>query len=107
MAKLDPRDHTITLALAATYTRRHRGAGGGPIKDGDHGHAFHADQVLKLLQQKGCAALRIYQGLDDKGHRSPVLVGVDEAGKDLASGVLLQQGFPCPPFCDDSSALKG
>ena len=107
MAKLEPRDHTLSLALAATYTRRHRGAASGPLKDGDHSHAFHADQVLKLLQQKGCVALRIYQGVDDQGHRAPVLVGVDDAGKDLTSGILLEMGFPCPPWCDETSALRG
>ncbi len=107
MARLEPRDHTVSLALAATYTRRHRAAVAGPVKDGDHAHTFQADQVLKLLQQKGCAALRIYQGLDDKGNRAPVLVGVDDAGKDLTAGVLLQMSWPCPPWCDDTSALKG
>jgi len=107
MAKLEPRDHTISLAVAATYTRRHRNAAPGPIKDGDHAHAFQADQVLKLVQQKGCDAVRIYYGQDDKGHRAPILVGVDETGKDMTSGVLLQMGWPCPPYCDDTSTLKG
>ena len=63
--------------------------------------------MLKLLQQKDCAALRVYQGVDDKGHRAPILVGVDSTGKDLTGGLLLQMGFPCPPYCDDASALKG
>ena len=107
MAALEPRDHTVSLALAATYTRRHRTAASGPLKHGDHGHAFHADQVQKLLLQKGCAALRIYQGADNNGQRAPILVGVDSAGKDLSDGILLQMGLPCPPFCDDASALKG
>lgn len=106
MAKLGPRDHTMALAMAATYTKRHRGALTGPVKDGDHGHAFHADQVLTLLQQKGCVALRIYYGLDDKGNRAPILVGVDGDGKDLTGGVLLEMAWPCPPWCDDTSALK-
>ena len=107
MAKLEPRDHSISMAQAAAYTRRHRTASPGPIRDGDHGHAFHADQVLKLLQQPGCAALRIYYGLDDKGQRAPILMGVDGAGQDMTAGVMLQMGWPCPPWCDDTSALKG
>ena len=59
------------------------------------------------MKQKDCVALRIYQGADDNGKGAPILVGVDGAGKDLTGGILLQMGFPCPPWCDAASALKG
>lgn len=107
MPKLEPpRDHSISLALASAHTRRHRDALGGPLREGDHAGAFHADQVLSILQQKGCVALRIYQGRNEKGHPAPVLVGVDANGNDLTSGVVLEQAFPCPPWCSDTNPLN-
>jgi len=76
MPPLDPRDHRVTVAHAAEHTSRHRRSLGGKHRDGDHAAGFHADQVLVLLAQKGCASIRIYHGLDADGHRSVVLVGV-------------------------------
>lgn len=106
MARLDPRDHTVSLNVAAAYTRRHRAALGA-AKGGaaDHAGAFHSDQVLKLLEQPGCAALRIYHARNDKNERAMVLVGVDAAGKDMTSGILMETCWPCPPFCDPDSVL--
>ena len=112
--RLEPRDHTISLAIAAEYTRRHRTTGdtGGleaTAQGGrgtvENGHAFHADQVLKLLQQEGCTALRIYHARNNKGERAMVLVGVDATGKDMTGGIMMELGLPCPPFCDPESAL--
>lgn len=110
MARLEPRDHTISLAVASEYTRNHRSAllqagskGDGPA---DHAGAFHADQVMKLLQQKGCAALRIYHARNQKGEKAMVLVGVDGDGKDMTTGIMMELCLPCPPICDSESALK-
>lgn len=112
MAKrLEPRDHTISLAIASEYTRRHRTAGGTELtaaaKGGGefNGGAFHSDQVLKLLQQPGCTALRIYHARNGKNEKAMVLVGVDAEGKDMTQGVMLEICLPCPPFCDPDSAL--
>ena len=100
---LPPRDHRISPEAAAGFTRRYReGAGGTAQKAG----AFHADQVQKLLAQPGCEALRIYNGIDDKGEETFVLVGVDGDDKDMTGGIMLEIIFPCPPFCDDGSALN-
>jgi len=113
VARLEPRDHTISLAVAAEYTRRHRTAGspGGTMEAAKagakepNGASFHADQVLKLLQQPGCSGLRIYYGRDSKGEKAMVLVGVNAEGKDMTSGIMMELGLPCPPFCDPDSAL--
>ncbi len=100
---LPPRDHRISLEAAAGFTRRYReGAGKTAQKAG----AFHADQVQGLLAQPGCKALRIYNAIDDKGEETFVLVGVDGNDKDLTGGILLEFIFPCPPICDDGSALS-
>jgi hypothetical protein len=105
VARLEPRDHTVSLSVAAAYTRRHRGTLSGAKQHGDHGGAFHADQVLKLLQQPGCTALRIYHGRGDKNDKAMVLVGVDADGNDMTKGLMLEIVMPCPPFCDDASPL--
>lgn len=115
MAGLEPRDHTISLSIAAEYTRRHRNSGGGgglaaTAKGGSgkepNGGAFHADQVLRLLQQPGCKGLRIYRARNPKDEASVILVGVDESGNDMTQGVMLQEWLPCPPFCGASNALN-
>jgi hypothetical protein len=98
---LPARDHRISLADAAAHTRRHRDAKLSPVS----AHAFHGDQVLTLLRQAGCVALRAYHGRDADGAPTLVLVGVDESGADMAQGVLLEQGFPCPPFCAAANPL--
>ncbi len=97
------RNHRISLAEAATMTRRWREQSPKAVKAG----AFHADQVRDLLMQPGCTALRIYHAVDDKGEQNFVLVGVDEKDQDMTGGVLLEFTFLCPPFCGDSSALNG
>ena len=101
---LPARDHRITLAAAAALTRRHREGG---AKGATNASAFHAEQVLALLAQPGCMGLRIYQGRNADGSASTVLVGVDANDKDITGGTLLEFGFPCPPLCDDGSALNG
>lgn len=100
---LPPRDHKISLEDAAALTRRYRdGAGKGAEKAG----AFHADQVRGLLAQPGCAAFRIYYGIQEDGRDALILVGVDGNDRDMTGGVLLEWHFPCPPICEEGSALN-
>ena len=99
---LPARDHRISLADAAAMTRRYRAEMPDSIKAG----AFHADQVLALLTQKGCVGLRIYYGKDKDGGDALILVGVDANDKDMTDGIMDEFIFPCPPFCDDGSGLN-
>jgi hypothetical protein len=97
------RDHRISLPDAAAQARAHRH--GGAIRHGDSG-AFNAAAILDLLAQPGCVGLRYYKGV--KGDEDTlVLVGVDESGNDMTSGILLNIPFLCPPYCPDSDALNG
>ena len=98
-----PRDHRISLTDAAALTRRFRDQ--APA-DGVRAGAFHADQVRALLDQPGCVAFRIYLGRQADGTETFVLVGVDANDKDMTGGVLLDVIYPCPPFCEDGSALN-
>ena len=100
---LPPRDHRIPLEAAAALTRRYREQAGKGV---ERAGAFQADQVRALLDQKGCAALRVYYGRQPDGHDSLILVGVDQDDRDMTGGILLEFNYPCPPFCDDGSLLS-
>jgi hypothetical protein len=99
---LPPRDHRIALADAAALTSRYRAAKISDVKAG----AFHKDQVLELLNQPGCVALRVYFGREEAGAPSLVLTGVDKADNDLTGGTILEKHLPCPPYCGDGNVLN-
>jgi predicted short-subunit dehydrogenase-like oxidoreductase (DUF2520 family) len=98
---LPPRDHHIGLAEAAALTKRHRDAKVSAVKSG----AFHKDQVLKLLGQPGCVALRIHFGRNADGSPALVLTGMDTADNDL-TGDILEIHYPCPPVCGAANPLN-
>jgi hypothetical protein len=106
MPPLESRDHRITAREAAAHTKRHRATLGKHHAEGDHGGAFMGDQVLELLAQKNCVALRVYHGRNAKGARSIVLVGVDSLNRDMTEGTCLEICWPCPPYCDPDTILR-
>ena len=99
---LPARDHTISLNAAAALTKRYQKANPNAIKAG----AFHSAQVLKMLNQPGCVAMRIYYGQNADGTGTLVLTAVDSADNDLTGGVILEIVYPCPPFCGGGNALN-
>jgi|SRR5690606_16397595 len=68
--------------------------------------SFVGINTLNLItQQRDLMGVRIYYGYDTNLDRiSPVLVGVDNGGKDMTA-VLLDEFKPCPSDCDTSSPL--
>jgi len=98
---LPARDHHIALADAAALTKRHRDAKVSAEKSG----AFHKDQVLKLLDQKGCVGLRIHYGRNADDTPALVLTGIDASDSDL-TGLILEMHYPCPPVCGSANALN-
>jgi len=97
----EKRDHRITLAEASELTKRHR----KEHPKVDHGGFFHREAFDDLLKQPGCAGIKIYRGKAEKGTHHFVMVGVDQEGKDLVSGGVMEQCHPCPPYCDETSPL--
>ena len=96
-------NHAIALTDASRLTGNFRAsASAGSIL----GETFGRDAVQSILSQPNCVGVRIYYGR--KSDSTPVLIlaGVDALNRDLTAGVLLETGFPCPPFCDTSSRLS-
>lgn len=70
--------------------------------------AYYAEKELveSLLQQIGCAGIRIYNGYDpDRNKANLVLVGVDKNGNDMTEGIILENLKSCPPDCPKNSSL--
>lgn len=68
--------------------------------------SFVGVETLNLiLDQEDVMGVRIYYGYNtDSKIISPVLVGVDNNGKDMTA-VLIDEFKPCPSDCDTSSPL--
>jgi len=71
----------------------------------ERGGHFPREVIDRILAQPGCNGLRFYYGTKPDGSMTLVFVGIDEDERDMADGVLATDHFPCPPFCDASSAL--
>jgi hypothetical protein len=99
---LPARDHRISLADASALTKAYRDAKVSDVKSG----AFHKDQVLQLLNQPGCVALRIHLARESSGAPTVVLTGMDASDNDMTKGVILEQWWPCPPACGDGNSLN-
>ena len=69
-------------------------------------HCFGKDAVKNILDQAGCAGLRIYYGLDDDGAPQLILVGADGSGNDLYNGLLAERAIKCPPSCSSANPLN-
>jgi hypothetical protein len=87
------RSHRITVKEAEQLLHRHRAA------SEEHGGHFHKEDIERLLKQPGCTGLRFYYGTHHDGKRALVLVGVGENNTDLYDGEILDNHYPCPPWC--------
>jgi hypothetical protein len=94
-----PRRHVISREEATTFLRRR------PASITERGGHFPREVIEELLAQKGCAGIRFYFGTRPDGAFSLVLVGIDENERDMSDGVLINDHYPCPPFCDATSSL--
>jgi hypothetical protein len=73
---------------------------------------FEKEQVLSLLGNTGCEALRVYFGMDENMLVHTILVGVDENDEDMVppgqdpANYLLERGKRCPTQCPPDSPLN-
>ena len=102
----------IELKLASEWT--HRWQAENP--EGTRAHFYGREILQKLLDQEGSMGIRFYYGLDEKGTRQLVLVGVNANGEDLLPSVngrtnaaeylVVDQTMPCPLTCAQESELN-
>ena len=45
----------------------------------------------QILAQPGCAGIRFYNGLNEKGQKTLVYVGIDASGKDIVKKVVVEE----------------
>lgn len=95
----------ITLEEAAAFTANYRSQNQG-VAETVKAHFFGREILQRMLDQEGCAGIRMYYGLDDKGGKQLVLVGVDAAGQDMEDGTIADRSRVCPPDCA-TGALNG
>ena len=91
----------ISLQAAMNMISSYRAASAGALQ----GEYFSNGALQMLINQKGSVGVRMYYGRKTDGTQTLVLVGVDAGGHDLTAGPIMDNGFPCPPFCDGTSIL--
>ncbi|MFD3001705.1 hypothetical protein ACFS7Z_15135 [Pontibacter toksunensis] len=93
----------IELAKAAAWTANYRKAGAA---DTAKSHFFGTQIIQSLLEQEGCVGIRMYYALDDDRKKQLILIGVDESGNDLESGLVADRSVVCPPDCGTDGTLS-
>lgn len=95
--------HEVSLDSARKYIKNlEQDAAQMKVKGG----IFYRNAFEKLLSHKGVIGIRYYYAKNDNGTPTLVLVGVDSTGKDLTTASIMEQSFPCPPYCDSQSLLQ-
>jgi hypothetical protein len=96
-------NHQVDLVTAVRFIKNHKSnLKASTIKGGFFGrNAFD-----KILAQPGVVGIRYYYAQTDDGLPTLVLVGVDEKGQDMQTGLLMERALGCPPWCNDSELSK-
>lgn len=100
-------NHTISLQEGAKLTKKYRDTLLSTLS-GVKGLSYDNASIQSVLDQPGCARIRMYFGLSDDVVPKPqlVIVGVDSAGNDMTSGIILDRGSTCPPSCGGDNVLN-
>ncbi len=101
MAEFTNGGEQIDLETALTLVREYRSRYPGTTV----ASLVSVSALRLILDQPGCAGIRIYQGMNPDRSLAPVLVGVDVSGNDMTSGVLIERLGGCPPLCSPDSIL--
>jgi len=65
-----------------------------------------SDLIKKIMGQKNCIGIRIYNGFDTKTEENNrVLVGVNAEGEDMVEGIIGEELIPCPDNCSRKISL--
>lgn len=92
----------VTLEEAKEYTHSFQQHHPDAIKS----YLVSVNKLNLILAQENCSDIRIYNGYDsEKKQRNVVLVGVDDQGKDMTEGIILEKFVTCPSMCPIQSPL--
>jgi hypothetical protein len=64
------------------------------------------EKIKAILDQSECKGIRFYFAVNDKGENTLVLVGADSNQNDMVTGLIADNGFPCPTICGISNSLN-
>lgn len=67
---------------------------------------FGRDAIIEILEQKGCAGIRMYYALDKYMVKKLIIVGVDENGDDQYLESLAEHGLIYPPYVSSPNPLN-
>ena len=79
---------------------------------------FELAAIQKLLAVEGCEFIRVYYGMKENMEMDAILVAANADGDDILpatakastltddDGVIIEDGFRCPPACPKSSPLN-
>lgn len=101
--EFDPtRDHAISKAEITQLVRAFQVQA---APDELHASMYHRSAFEHVLDQPGCAGIRVYLAQHDDGHCCMVLVGVTAVGEDITNekAKFAQNSTDCPPVCFDAS----
>jgi hypothetical protein len=96
-------NQSITLDQAVKYVQNYTMSPTVPTIKGGY---IAKVGLTNILSQSACVGVRYYYAKKDDGSASLVLVGVDHNGTDLTAGPMIDNPFPCPPFCGAPSPLN-
>ncbi|XOV69346.1 MAG: hypothetical protein ACFHU9_09190 [Fluviicola sp.] len=92
----------ITLSEAAQMTAAWR----SDFPNSTKGVKVDKEKVLDILNQEGCAGIRMYFAENSDGEKTLVLVGTDSGGNDLFNGMIVDKLSKCPNDCPDPNPLN-
>lgn len=100
---LPKHDHQVPADSAKKYIKNlEKDAMAMKVKGG----MFSREAFDKILAQKNVVGIRYYYAKMDDGTPTLILVGVDDTGKDMTNGMIMERISPCPPYCDETSSLN-
>lgn len=121
---LPTNDHLISLQKAIEMTTRYRQDKETVLAPEYRGQiilpnseTFNRAAIEKLLAETGCAAVRIYYGMDETLKTHAIIVGVNESNEDILASSssnnlaasdepILEEGQRCPDICPPKSPLN-
>lgn len=101
---LPAKDQKITVETAQKYIANFKKSSAATIIK-INGGALLRGVLDSILAQKGCVAIRMYYAQKDDASFTLVCVGVNAAGDDMADGIIAEELWPCPPYCDSTNKL--